>query len=87
MSASDLDSVKPLLRFTIYSISDRSSSFDRRLLFDMFILLALASSLAAESERKLVPLDLVTPCLSIELILAATMSKVVSCRWDCVATY
>jgi hypothetical protein len=78
MSASDLDSVNPLFLFTICSISDRISSFDLKLLLDMFILFAFASSLAAESERRLMPLDLFSVGLSMELILAATRSKVVS---------
>ena len=78
MSASDLDSVNPLFLFTICSISDRISSFDLKLLLDMFILFAFASSLAAESERRLMPLDLFSVGFSMELILAATRSKVVS---------
>lgn len=78
MSASDLDSVNPRFLLTICSISDSISSFDLKLLLDMFILFAFASSLAAESERRLTPLDLFSVGLSIELILAATRSKVVS---------
>ena len=48
----------------------------------MFILLAFASSLAADNDRRLMPLERVPVGLSIELILAATRSKVVSWRCD-----
>ena len=44
----------------------------------MFILLAFASSLAADNDRRLMPLERVPVGRSIELILAATISKVVS---------
>jgi hypothetical protein len=44
----------------------------------MFILFNFASSLAAESDRRLIPLERFPVGLSIELILAATMSNVVS---------
>lgn len=48
----------------------------------MFILLAFASSLAEDNDLRLMPLERVPVGLSVELILAATISKVVSWRYD-----